>query len=179
MGSQHQSLLRGIHSQINQISLLRMAVKILYGIVITFAVLLTVITLHSYHPVVDPITPIGILDRLSFYMGIHEQTSIVVLDLDLWSSTVYTYLFHRHINDGSFHLAEEKKERTLPGLFQLNSHPNHEKFSKNGSESHLDMRISQILNLAKSQQPSTHFGPIKFQSDLSQDCRQLPDENPD
>ena len=29
------------------------------------------------------------------------------------------------------------------------------------------------------QQPSTRFGPIKFQSDLSQDCRQLPDEIPD
>ena len=38
---------------------------------------------HLSHPVKDPITPIGILDRLSFIMGIHEQTSIVVLDLGL------------------------------------------------------------------------------------------------
>ncbi len=29
----------------------------------------------------DPITPVGILDRLSFVMGVHEETSIVVLDL--------------------------------------------------------------------------------------------------
>merc|ERR1719278_224025 len=180
MGIQYESLqVGGMKVQLNQLALLRAVVKALYGIVITFAVLLTVISLHSYHPVKDPITPIGILDRLSFIMGIHEQTSIVVLDLDLWSSTVYTYLFHRRINDGSFHLAHEKKETALPGLFGFNQKPHHKVLNQNANESSLDLRISQLLNIAKSQQPSSRFGPIKFQSDSSIDCQQLPDENSD
>ena len=70
---------------------------------------------------------------------------------DLWSSTVYTYLFHRRINDGSFHLAEEKKETVLPGLFSLNRRHYQGKLSQNESESTLDMRISQLLKIAKSQ----------------------------
>ena len=40
-----------------------------------------VISFFSYHPVVDPVTPVGILDQVSFLMGVHERTSIAVLDL--------------------------------------------------------------------------------------------------
>ena len=47
MGSQRQSTHQfGANVQINQLSFLRGAVKFLYGLVITFAVLLAVITLH-------------------------------------------------------------------------------------------------------------------------------------
>ena len=69
----------------------------------------------------------------------------------MWSSTVYTYLFHRRINDGSFHLAHEKKETALPGLFGFNQKPHHKVLNQNANESSLDLRISQLLNIAKSQ----------------------------
>ena len=47
MGSQRQPTHQfGANVQINQLSFLRGAVKFLYGLVITFAVLLAVITLH-------------------------------------------------------------------------------------------------------------------------------------
>ena len=69
---------------------------------------------------------------------------------DLWSSTVYTYVFHRHINDGSFHLAEEKKEKQLPGLFESNQL--HKAYiSPNANDSQLDLKISHLLDIAKLQ----------------------------
>ena len=64
---------------------------------------------------------------------------------------MYTYLFHRRINDGSFHLAHEKKETALPGLFGFNQKPHHKVLNQNANESSLDLRISQLLNIAKSQ----------------------------
>ena len=73
-------------------------------------------------------------------------------NLDLWSSTVYTYVFHRHINDGSFHLAEEKKQKKLPGLFGTsNSGSNGNTVIHASNDSQLDVRISEILNIAASQ----------------------------
>ena len=69
---------------------------------------------------------------------------------DLWSSTVYTYVFHRHINDGSFHLAEEKKEKQLPGLFESNQ-VHRTNISPNTNDSQLDLKISQLLDIAKLQ----------------------------
>lgn len=56
-------------------------VRILYGLVIGFGLLLTAITFHSFHPVVDPVTPVTFLDKISYWMGVHEKTAIVVLDL--------------------------------------------------------------------------------------------------
>ena len=70
---------------------------------------------------------------------------------------MYTYLFHRRINDGSFHLANEKKETALPGLFGLNRRPHHERLDQNANESSLDLRILQLLNIAKSQVMTNDF----------------------
>lgn len=39
----------------------------------------------------------------------------------LFSSTVYTYVFHRHISDGSFHVASETKAHILPGIFNADN----------------------------------------------------------
>ena len=75
---------------------------------------------------------------------------------DSWSSTVYTYVFHRHINDGTFHLAEEKKERILPGLFGTNAFAKAGKISNN-NESQLDTRISQLLSVAALQVKKNNF----------------------
>ena len=70
---------------------------------------------------------------------------------------MYTYLFHRRINDGSFHLAHEKKETALPGIFAFNQKPYNERSNQNANESSLDLRISQLLNIAKSQVMKNHF----------------------
>ena len=37
--------------------------------------------LNSFHPINDPVTPIGFLDKLSLFMGVHEQSAVVVMDL--------------------------------------------------------------------------------------------------
>ena len=49
-------------------------------------------------------------------MGVHEQSAVVVVDVGLFGSTVYAYVFHRHVSDGSFHVASEEKRSVLPGL---------------------------------------------------------------
>ena len=54
--------------------------------------------------------------RLSLLLGVHEQSAVVVVDVGLFGSTVYAYVFHRHVSDGSFHVASEEKRNVLPGL---------------------------------------------------------------
>ena len=73
--------------------------------------------------------------------------------LGLYSTTVYTYIFHRHISDGSFHIGKEYKTPILPGIF--------DDISKNPASllnsSILDNRIDEILDAASMHLPSTIF----------------------
>ena len=67
--------------------------------------------------------------------------------LGLWSTNIYTYIFHRHISDGSFHIGKEYKTPILPGLF--------DDISKNSSI--LDNRIDEILDAASMHVPNSFF----------------------
>lgn len=93
------------------------AVRVLYGFVIGFGLMLAAITIHSFTPVIDPIAPVTFLDKISYLMGVHEKSAIVIIDLGAWSTVIYTYIFHRHVSDGSFHIEREYKDTMLPGLF--------------------------------------------------------------
>ena len=64
---------------------------------------------------------VGYLDRVSLFVGVHEQSAVAVVDLGFLSSTIYCYVFHRRVADGSFKIAEEHKKRILPGLFDPES----------------------------------------------------------
>ena len=68
------------------------------------------------------------------------------LILDTWSSTVYTYIFHRRVYDGTFHIAYENKDLILPGLFG----------AKN--ETLLDQRISELMQVADRHLPARPTG---------------------
>lgn len=57
------------------------AVRVLYGFVITFGILLALITIHSFTPVLDPIAPVTFLDNISYWMGVHEKSAIVIVDV--------------------------------------------------------------------------------------------------
>ena len=57
------------------------AVKVLYGVVLVFGILLALVTLHGFKSVGDPVTPIGILDKLSFIMGVHDKQAVTVLHI--------------------------------------------------------------------------------------------------
>ena len=35
----------------------------------------------SFYPVTDPVTPISLIDKISLFMGVHEQSAVVVMDL--------------------------------------------------------------------------------------------------
>lgn len=55
---------------------------------------------------------------------------------------MYTYIFHRRVYDGTFHIAYENKDLILPGLFG----------AKN--ETILDSRISELLEVAERRLPA-------------------------
>ena len=56
--------------------------------------------------------------RLSLLLGVHEQSAVVVVDVGLFGSNVYAYVFHRHVADGSFHVASEEV-LNFPPLFRV------------------------------------------------------------
>ena len=58
-----------------------LSVRILYFCVLSFGLLLAAITFHGFSPVLDPVAPVTILDRISYWMGVHEKSSIVVVEL--------------------------------------------------------------------------------------------------
>lgn len=58
-----------------------LSVRILYTVVIGFGLLLAAITFHGFSPVLDPVAPVTFLDRISYWMGVHEKSSIVVVEL--------------------------------------------------------------------------------------------------
>ncbi len=122
------------------------SVRMLYGVVVGFAILLTAITFHGFHPIEDPMAPVTLLDRISYVMGVHEKSSVVILDLDEHCSSSYTYVFHRHISDGTFHVAEEKRVHILPGLFTDDAIKN---------VTLLDERIAELLDKTIAQLPSS------------------------
>ena len=35
---------------------------------------------NRLHPVEDPVTPVGFLDRLSLLFGVHEESAVIVLE---------------------------------------------------------------------------------------------------
>lgn len=141
------------------------SVRALYGLVIFFAVILMAITIHSFAPVTDPVSAVTFLDRISYIMGVHEKSAIVIVDLGAifigihwyeglsfclvfvagaWSSMVYTYTFHRHISDGTFHVEAENKNLLLPGLFADDAASN---------STILSQRIEDIISKASSHLP--------------------------
>jgi len=136
-------------------------VKLLYGVVLVFGILLALVTLHGFKSVGDPVTPIGILDKLSFIMGVHDKQAVTVLHIDSWTTTVYTFVFHRHLNDRSFHLAEEKRNKILPGLFGSGGSKAVQRPTHN--ESLMDARIDKILQIAEEQQPPRRTGLFRLQ----------------
>ena len=59
---------------------------------------------------------------------------------------MYTYIFHRRINDGTFHIAYENKDLILPGLFG----------AKN--ETVLESRIFELMQVAERHVPARASG---------------------
>ncbi len=120
------------------------------------AAVITLVSVHNMSPVGDPITPIGFLDRLSLALGVHQQSAVVVVDVGVFGSTVYTYVFHRHVSDGSFHVASETKKQILPGMF--------DDFERNQSDDAVLLRrANELVGAAMGQVPARCFhgsGPL-------------------
>jgi hypothetical protein len=125
--------------------------KIIVFSVVLAAAVLTIVSVHNLYPVLDPVTPVGVLDHLSLFLGVHQQTAVVVVDVGLFGSTVYTYVFHRHVADGSFHVASETKKNVLPGLFDGPGH------GGGGGDAVLQEKAAELLRIAMEQVPPRCF----------------------
>jgi len=139
------------------------AVRVLIGVVIGFGLLLAAITIHSFTPTLDPVAPVSLLDKISYWMGVHEKSAIVILDVGAWSTIVYTYIFHRHVSDGSFHIEKEYKNTILPGLFSD---------EVAADKTLLTRKIDDILSQAVKNLPNSVFRlRLRPQDCRSEECR--------
>lgn len=51
---------------------------------------------------------------------------------------MYAFVFHRHVGDGSFHIASERRARLLPGVFS----------EEGGDNNGVDDRVDELLRRA-------------------------------
>ena len=124
---------------------------------------LAAITIHSFTPTLDPVAPVSLLDKISYWMGVHEKSAIVILDVGAWSTIVYTYIFHRHVSDGSFHIEKEYKNTILPGLFSD---------EVAADKTLLTRKIDDILSQAVKNLPNSVFRlRLRPQDCRSEECR--------
>ena len=124
---------------------------------------LAAITIHSFTPTLDPVAPVSLLDKISYLMGVHEKSAIVIVDVGAWSTIVYTYIFHRHVSDGSFHIEKEYKNTILPGLFSD---------EVAADKTLLTRKIDDILNQAVKNLPNSVFRlRLRPQDCRSEECR--------
>ena len=65
----------------------------------------------------DPLTPLGYIDRLSLLFGLHEQSHVLIVSAQQWSTEVHVFTFQRRLKDGAFYLTEERKESLSLGIF--------------------------------------------------------------
>ena len=63
-------------------------VRFLYAFVVLFSLILVAITIHGFYPVIDPISPITFLDKLSYLFGVHEKSAVVIIDLGTYNHNV-------------------------------------------------------------------------------------------
>ena len=68
-------------------------------------------------PVSDPLTPVGYIDRLSLLFGLHEQSHVVIVSAQQWTTDIHVFTFQRRLKDGAFYLTTERKESLGTGVF--------------------------------------------------------------
>ena len=68
-------------------------------------------------PVSDPLTPVGYIDRLSLLFGLHEQSHVVIVSAQQWTTDIHVFTFQRRLKDGAFYLTEERKDSLATGVF--------------------------------------------------------------
>jgi len=87
-------------------------VAILAGV----AILLALVSFRGLVPVTDPVSPIGYLDKISLFFGLHEQSRVIIVSAAKWTTEIYIYTFQKRLKDGAFHISGEQHESVSIGL---------------------------------------------------------------
>jgi len=91
------------------------------AILAAVAILLALVSFRGLVPVTDPVTPIGYLDKISLFFGLHEQSRVVVISAAKWTTEIYIYTFQKRLKDGAFHMDSEQHESVSIGLMDSSS----------------------------------------------------------
>lgn len=91
--------------------------RVAMALLLAVAFLLTLVTIKGIVPVSDPLTPLGYIDRLSLLFGLHEQSHVVIVSAQLWTTDIHVFTFQKRLKDGAFYLTEERKDSLALGVF--------------------------------------------------------------
>lgn len=100
------------------------------GLVIILAVVALLLAVVSFRGLVnlqDPVSPVGYIDKLSLLFGLHEQTHVIVVNTNKWSTDVHLFTFQKRLKDGAFFLTKETSGSTSSGLLDNISQQNVER----------------------------------------------------
>jgi len=114
------------------------------GLVIILAVvalLLAVVSFRGLVPLEDPVTPLGHIDRLSLFFGLHEQSHVIIINTNEWTTDVHFYTFQKRLKDGAFFLSKETTVSTNFGLL------------KDINQEGIDKKCEELLALCNSVTP--------------------------
>jgi len=73
----------------------------------TVALLLAIVSFRGLVNLQDPISDIGIIDQLSLLLGLHEQSHVLVVSTNNYTTDVHLFTFQKRLKDGAFFLSHE------------------------------------------------------------------------
>ena len=102
----------------------------LFGIVQTLfftflgisALILGLVSVHSLSRISDPLKSVGSLDKLSLWLGVQEQSAVVIIHLEKFQSRIYTYIYQRQLSDNSFYILKEYHDKIIHPVAEENVH---------------------------------------------------------
>ena len=76
-------------------------------ILATVALLLAIVSFRGLVNLQDPMSEIGLIDQLSLLLGLHEQSHVIIVSTNNYSTDVHMFTFQKRLKDGAFFLSQE------------------------------------------------------------------------
>ncbi|XP_023340398.1 uncharacterized protein LOC111710528 [Eurytemora carolleeae] len=107
------------------------------------ALLLAVVSFRGLVPLQDPVSSLGYIDKLSLLFGLHEQSHVLIVSSNQWSSDVLLYTFQKRLKDGAFFLSQESSGSSSSSLLE------------NISQESIESKCDEILTICNTLVPFT------------------------
>jgi len=127
-------------------------------ILATVALLLAIVSFRGLVNLQDPMSEIGLIDQLSLLLGLHEQSHVIIVSTNNYSTDVHMFTFQKRLKDGAFFLSQEAVVHTDSLLI----HDVHQAKLQNKCEGVLEACDSVVPFTAKKSEHSTAPWPSTF-----------------